>query len=100
MDAPNRPAPQGDGPLTPDPTVFWGMVESYRPYLKGVARRVLGTHLQDKVDPSDVVQEALQAAVKCFAQFRGKEVAEWQAWLVMIVRNEALGLQKYWSRER
>ncbi|HEV3262880.1 MAG TPA: sigma-70 family RNA polymerase sigma factor [Gemmataceae bacterium] len=82
-----------------DAAAFWNMAQQYRPYLKAVAQRVLGQRLQGKVDASDVVQQSLVAAVEQFGQFRGQGLAEWQAWLVAIVRNEAINVVRYWSQE-
>ncbi|MBI3467061.1 MAG: sigma-70 family RNA polymerase sigma factor [Planctomycetes bacterium] len=70
-----------------------------RPYLKQVAGRLLAGGLAGKVDASDVVQQALVAAAERFEQFRGTTAAQWQGWLVAIVRNETLNLQRFWHQE-
>src|SRR5947209_2861231 len=64
------------------------LAERYRPYLRSVAARLLDPRLPS--DCSSVVQEALLAAVRGFAQFRGQTGAEFLAWVAQIVRNEAL----------
>jgi RNA polymerase sigma-70 factor (ECF subfamily) len=64
------------------------LAERYRPYLRSVAARLLDVRLPS--DCSSVVQEALLAAVRGFAHFRGQTGAEFLAWLAQIVRNEAL----------
>jgi RNA polymerase sigma-70 factor (ECF subfamily) len=71
-----------------DRAVFGQLVESYRPYLKAVANRVLSEHLRS--DGSDVVQNGLCLAFERLAQFRGQEPAAFLGWLASIVRNEAL----------
>jgi RNA polymerase sigma-70 factor (ECF subfamily) len=54
-------------------------VERYRNYLHLLARLRLGVRLQAKVDPSDVVQEAMLKAHEHRHEFRGQTEAEWQA---------------------
>src|SRR5437660_10538570 len=103
MDGPQQDAGQGAAMPTTgrpaDAAAFWDMAQRYRPYLKAVAQRVLGQQLQGKVDASDVVQQSLVAAVEQRAQFRGQGPDAWQAWLVAIVRNEALNVVRYWSQQ-
>ena len=57
------------------------LLETYRNYLTLLARVQLGQHLQGKVDPSDVVQEAFLEAHRDFQQFRGQTEAELLGWL-------------------
>jgi RNA polymerase sigma-70 factor (ECF subfamily) len=40
------------------------------------------------------------AGVERFDQFRGTTRGEWQKWLVVIVRNEARNLLRYWHQDR
>jgi RNA polymerase sigma-70 factor (ECF subfamily) len=73
---------------------------AWRPYLKAVAADVLGGNVAAKVDPSDIVQAALVAAMQGITAFRGNTVQDWQAWIVAIVRNEARQVQRHWRRRR
>jgi RNA polymerase sigma-70 factor (ECF subfamily) len=57
------------------------LLETYRGYLKLLARVQLGRDLQGKVDPSDVVQEAFLEAHRDFGQFQGRTEAELRDWL-------------------
>jgi RNA polymerase sigma-70 factor (ECF subfamily) len=83
-----------------DPASFWEMTCDWRPYLKAVAAGVLDDDVVRKVDPSDVVQTALVAAVEGLAAFRGQTIQEWQAWIIAIVRNEARQVRRHWRRQR
>src|SRR5260221_8364347 len=60
------------------------IVEELRPYLKGVAAAILDERVAGKVDPSDVVQQALLASFAGFDQFRGTTVGDLKLWLIAI----------------
>jgi RNA polymerase sigma-70 factor (ECF subfamily) len=78
---------------------FWDHADSVRPYLKQVARRLLGSGLSAKLDPSDVVQRALLNAHEQANQFQGRTFAEWLGWLSVIVRNETLHAIQFHQRD-
>jgi RNA polymerase sigma-70 factor (ECF subfamily) len=104
MDTPQKGTPSGRNASPPfdtaSPALFWQHADAFRPYLKAVAGRVLGRQVQDKVSASDVVQQCLLEAFKKYGQFRGKTELEWRAWLVAIVRNEAVDVLNYWVARR
>jgi RNA polymerase sigma-70 factor (ECF subfamily) len=76
------------------------VVEELRPYLKGVAAAILDERVAGKVDPSDVVQQALLASFAGFDQFRGATVEDLKAWLIAIVRNQARQAGRFWNQDR
>jgi RNA polymerase sigma-70 factor (ECF subfamily) len=84
------------------------LLESFRNYLRLLARTGIDASLQGKADPSDVVQEALLKAHQSFDQFRGQSEAELAGWLRQILRNVlhdlarrfSLAEQRQVSRER
>jgi len=75
-------------------------LESYRPYLRLLARASLGPRLQAKLDASDLVQEVLKQAVEARDQFRGHSAAELAAWLRQILARKLANLARDWRRAR
>jgi RNA polymerase sigma-70 factor (ECF subfamily) len=62
-------------------------LEDYRDYLRLLARLQLDSRLQAKLDPSDVVQEALLKAHQSLAGFRWQGAGEMAAWLRTILAS-------------
>ena len=62
-------------------------LEDYREYLCVLARLRLKFWLHDKIDPSDVVQQALLKAHQHRDQFRGQNQVQWRAYLRSILAN-------------
>lgn len=77
------------------------LLEEYREYLRVLARTRVGRDLQVRLDPSDLVQEALLEAHRDFRQFLGNSEAELTGWLRQIlVRNLADQLKHHHSQRR
>jgi RNA polymerase sigma-70 factor (ECF subfamily) len=72
------------------PNALDRLLESYRNYLRLLARTGIDASLCGKADPSDLVQETLLKAHQHFGQFQGRTEAELIAWLRRILtRNLA-----------
>lgn len=65
------------------------LLEATRRYLLLVANRSLDAHLQQKVAPSDLVQETFMDAHHQFKRFQGSSEAELFAWLRQILLHKA-----------
>ena len=72
-----------------DVQAFGELLESYRPYVRVLVRGFHDERLRARLDGSDLIQDALLEAHRCFAQFRGAAVAELTAWLRQIVLRTA-----------
>jgi RNA polymerase sigma-70 factor (ECF subfamily) len=68
-----------------EPGALDQLLDSYRNYLRLLARTGLDASLQAKADPSDLVQDALLNAAQRFDQFRGASDAELAGWLRQIL---------------
>lgn len=62
-------------------SVLGPLLELYRPFLTLLARLEVGSRLQGKADPADLVQEAFLEASRHFPGFRGSTEPELAAWL-------------------
>jgi RNA polymerase sigma-70 factor (ECF subfamily) len=68
------------------------LLEAYRNYLRLIARTGMAAALRDKADPSDLVQETLLKAHRCFGQFRGSTEPELTTWLRQILARNLCDL--------
>jgi RNA polymerase sigma-70 factor (ECF subfamily) len=79
------------------------LLESFRGYLRLLARTGLDASLRGKADPSDFVQETLLKAHANFWQFQGQTEGELAAWLRHILVNKlndfVRGYQKAEARQ-
>src|SRR5690349_17362014 len=65
------------------------LLESFRPYLRFMARTLRDGRLQGRLDDSDLIQDALLEAHRNFDAFRGTSVAELTGWLRQIALGAA-----------
>jgi RNA polymerase sigma-70 factor (ECF subfamily) len=72
----------------------------YRNYLRMVVRTGLGPRLRERVELSDVVQEALVEVVRQFPQFTGQNEAALVGWLRRLVSQKLADLGRYHSRAK
>jgi RNA polymerase sigma-70 factor (ECF subfamily) len=74
------------------------LLETYRQYLKLLARTGIDASLQGKADPSDLVQETFLKAHQHFDQFRGQGEAELTTWLRQILARNLADLVRRYHR--
>src|SRR3954467_1414842 len=67
----------------------------YRNYLRMIVRTGLGPKLRERVELSDVVQEALVEVVRQFPQFTGQNEAALVGWLRRLVGQKLAGRGRY-----
>jgi RNA polymerase sigma-70 factor, ECF subfamily len=82
-----------DRPGAPD-------LDRFRPYLRLLARAYLDPRLRAKLDPSDLVQDALVKAVRAIDQFRGATDAELASWLRQILARHMANAVRDLARDR
>src|SRR5438067_1820175 len=75
------------------------LLESYRNYLRLLARTGIDASLRGKADPSDLVQETLLKAHRHFGQFQGQTEAELAAWLRRILARNLTDLVRRFKAE-
>jgi len=75
-----------------EPGALDRLLESYRNYLRLLARTGIDDSLQGKADPSDLVQETLLKAHQRFGQFQGSNEAQLAAWLRQILAHALIDL--------
>ncbi len=74
-----------EGARRAEPGALDRLLDSYRNYLRLLARTGLDASLGGKADPSDLVQEAMLKAAMRFGQFHGSNDAELAGWLRQIL---------------
>jgi RNA polymerase sigma-70 factor (ECF subfamily) len=79
-----------------DSAALGQLLESYRAYLRVLARVQIGRHLQGKVDASDLAQEACLGAYRDFPQFRGATEKELLGWLRQILASLLANLVRHY----
>jgi RNA polymerase sigma-70 factor (ECF subfamily) len=75
-------------------------LESYREYLRLLARMNMDPRLQARIDPSDLAQQTLLKAHEKQDQFRGKTDAERAAWLRTILANQMADALRKFRRQQ
>jgi RNA polymerase sigma-70 factor (ECF subfamily) len=75
-------------------------LESFREYLRLLARMNMDPRLQARIDPSDLVQQTLLKAHEKQDQFRGRSDAERAAWLRTILANQMADALRKFRRQQ
>ncbi len=81
-----------------EPGALDRLLESYRNYLRLLARTGIDASLRGKADPSDLVQETLLKAHQSFDQFRGRTEAELAVWLRQILTRNLTDLVRRYRK--
>lgn len=72
----------------------------YRDYLLKLARNWVEPRLRTKIDPSDIVQEALLKAQRAIGGFRGQTEQQLAAWLRTILANTLANAVRNLDRQK
>lgn len=76
------------------------LCDLYRNYLRMIVRTGMGPRLRERIDLSDVVQEALVEVIRQFPQFTGQTEAALVGWLRRLVAQKLADLGRYHSRAK
>lgn len=82
------------------PEALGELCHLYRNYMRMVVRTGLGPKLRERVELSDVVQEALVEVIRQFPQFTGQNEAALVGWLRRLVGQKLADLGRYHSRAK
>lgn len=77
-------------------TAVGSLLESYRNYLRLLARIEIGRRLQGKVDASDLVQETFLEAHRNFHRFQGTDEPQFACWLRQILSAKVANLVRHY----
>jgi RNA polymerase sigma-70 factor, ECF subfamily len=86
--------------VSPEMSDLSRKLDGFRAYLRLLARVQLGPRWQGKLDPSDVVQQALLQAVQGLEQFRGRSDPELAGWLRQILARTLTNAIRDLGREK
>lgn len=75
-------------------------LDGYRSYLRLLARAQLHDQVRPRVDPSDIVQEAMLEAHRSLEQFSGQSVGDLTAWLRRILARRLAHAFRDHTRQR
>jgi RNA polymerase sigma-70 factor, ECF subfamily len=75
-------------------------MEHLRPYLRTLARMQVETHLQAKIDASDIVQQTMLEAHRGAERFQGTTEQELRAWLRRILAHNLADEVRRFRREK
>jgi RNA polymerase sigma-70 factor (ECF subfamily) len=81
---------------TGDEAALGVLLESYRNYLRVLARIEIGRRLQGKLDASDLVQDAFLEAHRNFKLFAGTREPEFASWLRQILAARVCNLVRHY----
>ncbi len=74
------------------------LLDSYRDYLRLVARQQMNPRLVGKGDPSDLIQETFLEAQRDFTQFQGDTEGELLAWLRQLLLNNISNFSRHYMQ--
>jgi len=75
------------------------LLDSYRNYLRFLAREAMGRAMRVNVGESDLAQEVIIRAQAKFGQFHGKSEGELLAWLRTILAHRLVDLARKYKRD-
>ena len=76
------------------------LLESFRDYLRTIARQRLQQDVQGVLSVSDLVQSALIDAQRDFSKCRAENRAEFKAWLRQILLNDIVSRYRHLKRQK
>ncbi len=86
--------------MSSEPQQGTTQLESFRDYLRVLAKLSLDARLRAKLDPSDIVQQTMMEAYRAISRYTGTTDAELAGWLRSILARNIADQLKYFTRAK
>jgi DNA-directed RNA polymerase specialized sigma24 family protein len=76
------------------------LLESFRQYLRAIAKRNISDNLTAKISPRDVVQETMFKAHRQFGSIRSSTSGQLKKWLAQILNRQLSDMRRHYEQSQ